>query len=170
MQPETKPTNQETNNIDNSQPTKPAEESLATTNTNASKSDIDQQPKSSFYQDLNSVILVTILSLLIYTIVGSGLAWIISWGLAQANLYPWVFNQSPILLWAIFGLVSMIIIGAAMVQVETVVEKHILPKLQKFSQLMVLLVNFIVLVGLILGMYWLVSNLVNYLNVTFWLK
>jgi hypothetical protein len=90
--------------------------------------------------------------------------------LAQANLYPWVFNQSPILLWAVFGLVSIIIIGAAMVQVETVVEERILPKLQKFSQPTLLLVNFLVLVGLILGMYWLVSNFINYLNVTFWLK
>jgi len=73
-------------------------------------------------------------------------------------------------LWAVFGLVSIIIIGAAMVQVETVVEERILPKLQKFSQSTLLLVNFLVLVGLILGMYWLVSNFVNYLNVTFWLK
>jgi hypothetical protein len=57
-----------------------------------------------------------------------------------------------------------------MVQVETVVEERILPKLQKFSQSTLLLVNFLVLVGLILGMYWLVSNFINYLNVTFWLK
>jgi hypothetical protein len=116
------------------------------------------------------VLLVTILSLLIYTIVGSGLSWVVSWGLAQANLYPWVFNQSPILLWAIFGLVSMLIIGVIMVQVESLVETRILPKLQKFSQPTLLLVNFLVLMGLILGMYWLVSNFVNYLNITFWLK
>ena len=64
------------------QPTKPAEETSVTdakkNNTNAPE--VEQQSKSGFYHDLNSVLLVTILSLLIYTIVGSGLAWIVSWG------------------------------------------------------------------------------------------
>jgi hypothetical protein len=167
MQPKTNKPNPQAN-----QPTKPTDETSVTDakKNNTSTPEVEQQSKSGFYQDLNSVLLVTILSLLIYTIVGSGLAWVVSWGLAQANLYPWVFNQSPILLWAVFGLVSIIIIGAAMVQVETVVEERILPKLQKFSQPTLLLVNFLVLVGLILGMYWLVSNFINYLNVTFWLK
>jgi hypothetical protein len=167
MQPETNNPNPQAN-----QPTKPTEETSVTDakKNNTSTPEVEQQSKSGFYQDLNSVLLVTILSLLIYTIVGSGLAWVVSWGLAQANLYPWVFNQSPILLWAIFGLVSMLIIGVTMVQVESLVETRILPKLQKFSQPTLLLVNFLVLVGLILGMYWLVSNFVNYLNVTFWLK
>jgi hypothetical protein len=164
MQPETNNPNPQAN-----QPTK--ETSVTDTKkNNTSTPEVEQQSKSGFYQDLNSVFLVTILSLVIYTIVGSGLSWIVSWGLAQANLYPWVFNQSPILLWAIFGLVSMLIIGVTMVQVESLVETHILPKLQKFSQPTLLLVNFLVLVGLILGMYWLVSNFVNYLNITFWLK
>jgi len=167
MQPETNNPNPQAN-----QPTKPTEETSVTDakKNNTSTPEVEQQSKSGFYQDLNSVLLVTILSLLIYTIVGSGLSWIVSWGLAQANLYPWVFNQSPILLWAIFGLVSMLIIGVTMVQVESLVETRILPKLQKFSQPTLLLVNFLVLVGLILGMYWLVSNFVNYLNITFWLK
>ena len=167
MQPETNNPNPQAN-----QPTKPTEETSVTDakKNNTSAPEVEQQSKSGFYQDLNSVLLVTILSLLIYTIVGSGLAWVVSWGLAQANLYPWVFNQSPILLWAIFGLVSMLIIGVTMVQVESLVETRILPKLQKFSQSTLLLVNFLVLVGLILGMYWLVSNFINYLNVTFWLK
>jgi len=164
MQPET--------NNSNPQANQPTEETSVTDakKNNTSTPEVEQQSKSGFYQDLNSVLLVTILSLLIYTIVGSGLSWIVSWGLAQANLYPWVFNQSPILLWAIFGLVSMLIIGVTMVQVESLVETRILPKLQKFSQPTLLLVNFLVLMGLILGMYWLVSNFVNYLNITFWLK
>lgn len=167
MQPETNNPNPQAN-----QPTKSTEETSVTDakKNNTSTPEVEQQSKSGFYQDLNSVLLVTILSLLIYTIVGSGLSWIVSWGLAQANLYPWVFNQSPILLWAIFGLVSMLIIGVTMVQVESLVETRILPKLQKFSQPTLLLVNFLVLIGLILGMYWLVSNFVNYLNITFWLK
>lgn len=167
MQPETNNPNPQAN-----QPTKSTEETSVTDakKNNTSTPEVEQQSKSGFYQDLNSVLLVTILSLLIYTIVGSGLSWIVSWGLAQANLYPWVFNQSPILLWAIFGLVSMLIIGVIMVQVESLVETRILPKLQKFSQPTLLLVNFLVLMGLILGMYWLVSNFVNYLNITFWLK
>jgi len=167
MQPETNNPNPQAN-----QPTKSTEETSVTDakKNNTSTPEVEQQSKSGFYQDLNSVLLVTILSLLIYTIVGSGLSWIVSWGLAQANLYPWVFNQSPILLWAIFGLVSMLIIGVIMVQVESLVETRILPKLQKFSQPTLLLVNFLVLLGLILGMYWLVSNFVNYLNITFWLK
>jgi len=167
MQPETNNPNPQAN-----QPTKSTEETSVTDakKNNTSTPEVEQQSKSGFYQDLNSVLLVTILSLLIYTIVGSGLSWVVSWGLAQANLYPWVFNQSPILLWAIFGLVSMLIIGVIMVQVESLVETRILPKLQKFSQPTLLLVNFLVLMGLILGMYWLVSNFVNYLNITFWLK
>jgi len=167
MQPETNNPNPQAN-----QPTKSTEETSVTDakKNNTSTPEVEQQSKSGFYQDLNSVLLVTILSLLIYTVVGSGLSWIVSWGLAQANLYPWVFNQSPILLWAIFGLVSMLIIGVTMVQVESLVETRILPKLQKFSQPTLLLVNFLVLMGLILGMYWLVSNFVNYLNITFWLK
>ncbi len=165
MQPETNKTNLEVD-----QPNHEAGVSEPAVATESKPEPTENLKKPSFYQDLNSILLTTILSLFVYTIVALGLSWVVSWGLAQANLYPWVFNQSPILLWAIFGLVSVVLIGAIMVQAETIVEKQILPKLQKFSEQGVLVASLLVLVGLILGMYFVVSNFINYLNVTFWLK
>jgi hypothetical protein len=59
MQPETNNPNPQAN-----QPTKPTDETSVTDakNNNTSTPEVEQQLKSGFYQDLNSVLLVTILS------------------------------------------------------------------------------------------------------------
>ncbi len=118
------------------------------------------------YQELAYIIFTVTISVLIYVVLGALVSLLFSWILSLLSLYSWIYNQSTILLWSVFTVISIIIIGFIMIKIENKVEEKLLSRFSTARlAFAVACTSFIVSVVII---YLFVSYFVNFLN--FWLK
>ncbi len=120
------------------------------------------------YREFAYILFTVTISVLIYAVLAALVSLLFSWIFSLLSLYSWIYSQSMIILWSIFTIVSILIIGFIMIKVENKVEEKLLARFST-AQLAfaVACSSFIVSIFVI---YLFVSYFVNFLNINFWLK
>ncbi len=131
------------------------------------KNSVSDQPDI-IYRELAYILFTITISVLIYVVWGALISLFLSWIFGLLGLYSWIYNQSTILSWSIFTIISIITIGFIMIKIENKVEEKLLPKFSTAQLAFAIACASFIVSVIIICLF--VSYFVNFLNLNFWLK